>query len=193
MPERNKIARWWLIRGAAMFVTAAILVGVGFPVTTILSRQEPGTLLEIAKSANLLALPIAACAIVMTLYGAAKLLPPFRCPICGSDDNDAAETSGFAFRHNRQCNLCDTVWRPRVRAWVGLLSVLTGAGIFAMGLLSLGPSTGGHPASPEMTTGMAILAAIGGPPIVYGLGVLFGKLGALKIISDGKRGSPAGK
>ena len=91
--------------------------------------------------------------------------------------NGQYKTKGFQAFPNRCCYTCEAAWTPACPKWAGVACVLSGFAVWLLQYLLSGLST---------IPGSNYLAGIFGLYlIIYGLSVLAGKLGKLRILSIG--------
>jgi hypothetical protein len=100
------------------------------------------------------------------------------CPICGSANTGKADgkfkTLGFQAFPNRYCYACDAAWQPTCPKWAALPCVVSGCALWMLDLF--------------MSSGLfrhGLIGFLSWIPILYGLAVLFGIGGKLRILSKG--------
>jgi hypothetical protein len=121
-----------------------------------------------------------------------SLQSPRLCPLCGGRSRKKfPEYDTFwdvRFQHNRECQTCATVWAPACPRWGAYLCVVAGL-LMVAGNVALVVWFGRDEAR-GMDWGFAMLLGLvlglpGLMAVVYGLGVLTGNAGKLKILQRG--------
>lgn len=116
-----------------------------------------------------------------------------QCPVCESLNTQVTEgefkASGFQAFGNRICNRCGTAWRPSCPRWAAIVCVVTGVLLLLAILVPLGlvlaqhkiPDLGGDNSLKGVgIVGFFVVAGFGFA--VYGIAVLCGRAGSMKIL-----------
>jgi hypothetical protein len=112
-----------------------------------------------------------------------------QCPACRSLSTHVTKgefkASGFQAFGNRVCDHCGTAWRPRCSHWAAIGSIV--AGFFVLGgvlatVVFLGPATLSNAKDVEGVVGFCLLVVMGLWAFFYGIAVLFGRAGKMRIL-----------
>jgi hypothetical protein len=117
------------------------------------------------------------------------------CPVCGSANTGKAtgkfKAVGFRAFPNRRCYVCDTIWAPGYPKWAALVCIVTGVTVFflkilidAIGLMAAGPENVNRGILYSFSNAFVIFT-FSLLPTLYGLAVLVGIGGKLRILSKG--------
>jgi len=112
-----------------------------------------------------------------------------QCPACRSLNTHVTKgefkASGFQAFGNRVCNQCGTAWRPRCPRWAAIGSIVTGffvlGGVLAT-VVFLGPATLSNAKDAEGVVGFCLLVVMGTWAFFYGMAVLLGRAGKMRIL-----------
>jgi hypothetical protein len=104
------------------------------------------------------------------------------CPLCGSAATGKADGqfktggffTGFQAFPNRCCYVCDAAWKPGCPKWAAIVCVVCGCAACPLAYLMLSGLT---------AKWFAVL--FGALPVLYGLDVLFGNGGKMRILTIG--------
>lgn len=168
----NRVSLYVAIFGAVIF-----LCGLGV-CTDLSEAPQPG------KSRDFTVLIIPAAGILITAYGLGTLRVRRRpCPICSSKEICAADKRDIGivpdpFRFGLRCTDCGTIWITRAPKWAGAVTLMLGAVVGVIMIASLSNIGQGSGAYLLWPAGFLVLSG-------YGLGVLFGGIGAMRIVRHG--------
>ena len=116
-----------------------------------------------------------------------------QCPVCKSLNTQVTKgefkASGFRAFGNRICERCGTAWQPACPGWAAIVSVMTGVLLLLAILVPLGLFLARHKI-PDLSgednlngvamVGFFVVAGFGF--IIYGIAVLCGRAGSMKIL-----------
>ena len=116
-----------------------------------------------------------------------------QCPACLSLSTHVTkgefQASGFQAFGNRVCDKCGTAWRPHCPQWAAIVSIGTGCVVLGIVLVIVGflfnqhvpPNFSGRGAFKGVLT-VGFLVVMGSGACCYGIAVLLGRAGKMKIL-----------
>ena len=124
-----------------------------------------------------------------------------KCPSCGSSNSRVSLTEfrarwGWQPLGNRICGVCGTAWRPQCPRWAAVVSIVVGCLMWAtaLTLVGLAAREQGLPKfvdsivqnqSPDVSKAILVFAAfilLALWPFLYGIAVLRGRAGEIKVL-----------